>query len=190
MFAVVFEVLPSETGYQRYLDIAASLRPQLDRIDGFLSIERFKSLTDPGWILSLSLWRDEAALIQWRGQGEHHAAQAEGRNSVFADYRLRVLQLLAGDLPDLPDAPLVGLQPFSEPAAPCPGKRYQSLANAGKHVDLVDFADAGDALAWRERVAGATQPQAHVLCGSVLRDYGLFDRRQAPQHFPAVDRQR
>ncbi len=114
MFAVIFEVEPAKGREQEYLDIAASLRPELEKIDGFISIERFSSLVNPGKILSLSFWRDEAALIRWREHGEHHRAQHKGRAGVFADYRLRV--------------------------------------------------------------------------ASVVRDYGMHDRAQAPQQFPAVER--
>ncbi len=115
MLAVIFEVEPAAGRQQEYLDIAASLRPQLEKIDGFVSIERFSSLTKPGKILSLSFWRDEAAIIRWRQHEEHHKAQIEGRGGIFADYRLRV--------------------------AP------------------------------------------------VARDYGMFDRTEAPQQFPEIKRQ-
>jgi len=90
MIAVIFEVRPRADRKQEYLDIAAALRPRLERFDGFLSIERFQSLTDPGKILSLSFWRDEAAVAAWRRDEAHHAAQARGRGEVFEDYRLRV----------------------------------------------------------------------------------------------------
>ncbi len=90
MIAVIFEVWPREGHRQEYLDIAASLRPQLDTIDGFLSIERFESLTEPGKILSLSFWRDEEAVQEWRRRESHRAAQARGRGEVFRDYRLRI----------------------------------------------------------------------------------------------------
>jgi len=88
MIAVIFEVWPRQR--QRYLDIAAQLRPLLDGIDGFLSIERFESLNEPGKVLSLSFWRDEAAVQAWRQTEMHRAAQALGRSEVFADYRLRI----------------------------------------------------------------------------------------------------
>ena len=88
MIAVIFEVWPRQR--QRYLDIAAQLRPLLDGIDGFLSIERFESLNEPGKVLSLSFWRDEAAVQAWRQTEMHRAAQALGRSEVFANYRLRI----------------------------------------------------------------------------------------------------
>lgn len=90
MIAVIFEVNIHPDHKQTYLDIAAGLRPLLVEIDGFVSIERFASLSDPGKILSLSFWRDEAAVQQWRRIDAHRAAQAAGRESVFEDYRLSI----------------------------------------------------------------------------------------------------
>ena len=90
MIAVIFEVQPEEGRRQDYLDLASALRPELERIDGFLSVERFSSLTTPGKILSLSFFRDEQAVAAWRTQAEHRAAQEAGRAGIFAGYRLRV----------------------------------------------------------------------------------------------------
>jgi heme-degrading monooxygenase HmoA len=90
MIAVIFEVWPADGQQQAYLDIAAELRPLLDDIDGFISIERFKSLSEPGKILSLSFWRDEAAIEAWRQMAEHRQAQHRGRTGIFQDYRIRI----------------------------------------------------------------------------------------------------
>jgi len=90
VIAVIFEVYPKDGHRQEYLDIAAGLRPLLDEIDGFISIERFESLVQPGKILSLSIWRDEEAVAQGRQLAAHRAAQRKGRGGVFEDYRLRV----------------------------------------------------------------------------------------------------
>jgi heme-degrading monooxygenase HmoA len=90
MIAVIFEVWPEKGREQEYLDIAATLRPLLDGIDGFISVERFESLYEPGKLLSLSFWRDEEAVAQWRQLERHRAAQAKGRTEVFKDYRLRI----------------------------------------------------------------------------------------------------
>ena len=94
MIAVLFEARPRTGQKETYLSIAAALRPALAAIDGFISIERFESLSEPGKVLSLSIWRDEAAVRQWRGVGEHRAAQRAGRQTVFEDYRLRVASVL------------------------------------------------------------------------------------------------
>lgn len=90
MIAVIFEVEPHQDKRQAYLDIAAELKPHLEQVDGFLSVERFESLTQPGKILSLSFWRDEDAILRWRQLERHRKAQATGRNIHFQDYRLRV----------------------------------------------------------------------------------------------------
>jgi heme-degrading monooxygenase HmoA len=94
MIAVIFEVEPKAGRREDYLSIAAALKPRLEAIDGFISVERFESLTTPGRVLSLSFWRDEAAVAAWRGAAEHRRAQASGRGEVFADYRLRVASVL------------------------------------------------------------------------------------------------
>jgi len=90
MIAVIFEVRPHAERRDAYLDAAARLRPILERIDGFISVERFESLTEPGKLLSLSFWRDEAAVEAWRNVEEHRRTQQAGRERIFADYRLRV----------------------------------------------------------------------------------------------------
>lgn len=94
MIAVIFEGSPAEGRQDDYLDAAAALRPLLDGLDGFISIERFESLTTPGRLLSLSFWRDEAAVAAWRSDPSHRAGQAAGRNGIFAAYRLRVAEVI------------------------------------------------------------------------------------------------
>ncbi|WP_076591385.1 antibiotic biosynthesis monooxygenase family protein [Herminiimonas arsenitoxidans] len=94
MIAVIFEVIPHADHKQDYLDTAAALRPYLEKIDGFISIERFQSLIDPAKILSLSYWRDEEAVQNWRNLEVHRQAQSAGRATIFADYRLRVAHVL------------------------------------------------------------------------------------------------
>jgi heme-degrading monooxygenase HmoA len=94
MIAVIFEVTPLPGKAQRYFDIAAQLKPSLMQIDGFISVERFESLTRPGVFLSLSYWRDEQAVSRWRNDHCHRDGQREGRDEVFADYRIHVLSCL------------------------------------------------------------------------------------------------
>ena len=93
MIAVIFELQPNEGRTGDYFDLAAALRSQLDAIDGFISIERFQSLGDPGRYLSLSFWENEAAVTQWRNTAEHRAAQAAGRAGILAHYRLRIAEV-------------------------------------------------------------------------------------------------
>lgn len=94
MIVVIFEVIPHEGKQDAYLDAAARLRPILEKMDGFISVERFESLTQPGKLLSLSFWRDEQAVRQWRNVEEHRRIQEAGRKSMFKDYRLRVAEVL------------------------------------------------------------------------------------------------
>jgi heme-degrading monooxygenase HmoA len=94
MIAVIFEVWPASGERQQYLDLAAALREDLAGMDGFISIERFESLAQPGKLLSLSFWRDEAAVRAWRNREAHRETQIKGRAGVFADYRLRVAGVL------------------------------------------------------------------------------------------------
>ena len=94
MIAVIFEVSPAKGCKPHYLALAAELRPLLEQVDGFISVERFQSLTDPDKILSLSFFRDEQAVADWRGLVKHRRAQAKGRHGLFADYRLRVASVL------------------------------------------------------------------------------------------------
>ena len=94
MIAVIFEVQPHSDRKTAYLDTAERLRPLLVQVDGFISIERFESLAQPGKILSLSFWRDEEAVRHWRNVEEHRQAQSAGRRTIFADYRLRIAQVV------------------------------------------------------------------------------------------------
>lgn len=94
MIAVIFEVWPANGEKQRYIDLAAALRDDLEGIAGFISVERFQSLSDPDKILSLSFFEDEQAVARWRNRPGHRATQSKGRNGVFSDYRLRVASVL------------------------------------------------------------------------------------------------
>ena len=94
MLAVIFEVIPAPGRKQQYLELAAELRPELEKIDGFISVERFASLTNESKLLSLSFWRDEEAVRRWRNLARHREAQARGRAGVFADYRLRIASVV------------------------------------------------------------------------------------------------
>jgi len=94
MYTVIFEVEPKDGRAQRYFDLAASLRPELEKIDGFISVERFESLTNKGKFVSLSFWRDEQAVKAWHTHVGHQMAQREGKASVFKDFRIRVAEVV------------------------------------------------------------------------------------------------
>src|SRR5437764_3019969 len=119
MFAVIFDVYPKPERYDDYLALAGMLRPDLEGIDGFLSVERFAARARPGWILSLSFWRDEAALVRWRTHGRHREAQQRGRREIFQDYTLRVGQVVADVIPgqaeQRPDRGVAGDDRYAHP---------------------------------------------------------------------------
>lgn len=118
MIAVIFEARPADGQRDAYLDAATRLRPLLDGIDGFISIERFGSLADPGRILSLSFWRDEAAVREWRTLEAHRAVQAAGRARILADYRLRVAEVLRDyGMDERDEAPADSRERHDAPAA-------------------------------------------------------------------------
>ena len=94
MQAVIFEVVPHEGRAPRYFELAAGLREELEKIDGFISVERFESLTTKGKLLSLSFWRDEDAVKRWHTHVGHQAAQREGKERVFKDFRIRVATVI------------------------------------------------------------------------------------------------
>ena len=94
MFVTIFEVWPKEGHQDDYFDLAASLKSDLEKIDGFISVERFESVTEPRKFLSLSFWRDEAAIQNWYQHGGHSDAQGEGRSVIFNNYRIRVAEVI------------------------------------------------------------------------------------------------
>lgn len=94
MIAIIFEVMPAEGQKDAYLDIAATMRPMVEEVEGFISVERFQSLTNPDKLLSISFFEDEDAVLRWRKLAAHRNAQSKGRNGVFSDYRLRVCHVV------------------------------------------------------------------------------------------------
>lgn len=218
MFAVIFEVEPRQERFADYLKIAGSLRPELEKVDGFVLNERFASARAPGRLLSLSIWRDEKALIRWRTLALHHEAQLAGRSEIFADYRLRVAEIIADT--ETPAAELVE-QRLDETAvgeakavsvteivssgeAPAAPTLAAALGLSERALGLVDhegFTSITDPkkllllAAWRDRAAAEAWRPARPERGGlrhrilrVVRDYGLFDRREAPQYYPPVNR--
>jgi heme-degrading monooxygenase HmoA len=223
MFAVLFEVAPYADQWDAYLGYARMLRPELEQIDGFVTNIRFRSLTREGWLLSLSDWRDEKALIRWRTHAQHHEIQEKGRFEVFRDYHLRVGQVTqdtrvpAGfalceqrldetetgegtavtliDAHRSPDwvtssspkevAAWLGLKPDSEGLLSW--DVFDAVLTPGDVIVLLSWRDAAAADAFE----GATvvPDGARVRRVRVVRDYSMFDRREAPQYYPEVKRQ-
>jgi heme-degrading monooxygenase HmoA len=211
MLALLFEVTPKRDGYQRYLDIAAALRPALDAHDGFLFIDRYRSLSNPDVILSHSLWRDEASLAAWRTFEQHHHAQVAGREHVFADYRLRIADVVLARTLDAGDWKPSRPWSYNEPGArapryvviagsrgnPCGGApdQFESLNRPNEFLSLYDGGDFEAARMLLESLAGpkrdgTTSQTTSVRVCEVERDYGMFDRREAPQYYRPVSRER
>ena len=214
MFAVIFEVNPKPEQWEAYLGYAKLLRPELEQIDGFIENERFSSLRREGWLLSLSIWRDEKAVIRWRTRARHHEVQQKGRTEVFGDYHLRVGEIIADNR--LAADEVLREQRFDETAAAAKlivlsDAIREGLPNAGvmatrlgllntAHSGLVDW-DIFESIvqpgkfalltSWRDAVAESSlQGGADIRHRRVrvIRDYGMFDRAEAPQYYPPVPR--
>jgi len=153
MFIVLFEVYPRATEIQQYLEVAKLLRPELEQIPGFIDNERFASIHNPSHILSLSTWSDEKALIRWRTHAQHHRIQAQGRELIFADYRLRVGEVTADSAP--PHGHLVRQQRFDA-----------TETSRAKAVTVIEFArSAGDKALDERIIQAATIDPAHAPAG-------------------------
>jgi heme-degrading monooxygenase HmoA len=168
------------------------LRPELQAIDGFIANERYRSLRRPGWLVSLSIWRDEKALIRWRTHALHHEVQGKGRASVFADYHLRVGEIVADTA-----AETVSVQQRFDATAV---SAYKFVTITDLPLGIADLADwdpfesitwPGQGLylhPWRDldaAVAGIAQAPGRHRVVRVIRDYGMFARTEAPQYFPS-----
>jgi heme-degrading monooxygenase HmoA len=195
MFAVIFEVEPWPERWEEYLRYAALLRPELERIEGFRENRRFRSRRHPGRLLSLSLWRDEKAVVRWRSHGGHHAIQAKGRAELFRDYHLRVGEVTAENGVALPqlrfDATEAGaarlLSLIEQPSAEEPAAADGGPVDWDMFDGVLDPADRLLLLSWRD-VAGAAPDGARRRDVRVIRDYGLWDRAEAPQYHAPVHR--
>ena len=218
MFSVLFEVHPKSDRHDDYLGYAKLLRPELEKVDGFVDNVRYRSLTRPGWILSLSGWRDEKALVRWRTQAIHHGVQEKGRFEVFVDYHLRVAEVVGdtrppdgvaievrrSDVTEVGGATVVTL--IDRRGAPGAATDAMSLARSlglrgdaaglvgwdvfdavlapGEAILLLSWTDANAAAAFE--AAAAVGGDARVRRVRVIRDYGMRDRREAPQYYPDV----
>jgi heme-degrading monooxygenase HmoA len=213
MFSVIFEVCPKADRFEEYLGLAKRLRPMLAQIDGFVDNERFESRLRPGWILSHSTWRDEKSVVRWRTVGEHHDVQQRGRRQVLADYHLRVGDVTADtdgpvheqrfDATEAGAAQVATLTEITPPAgvdlaadsalAPAlgldPGDPgvvdhdvFDSIYRRGKVAMLVSWSDADAGSHWTPASTSPAVVVRHRVV-RIVRDYGMFDRREAPQFY-------
>ena len=199
MFVVIFEVQPKPESWDAYLAHAAALKPDLEQIDGFLANERFASRTRPGWLVSLSTWRDEKALIRWRTQDHHHAAQADGRAHVFQDYRLRVGEVTA-DSAQPPDAPLAQQRldatagdakaallaegPAAAPGAIPPADATGTLVEWDRFDSISNPVNGLELSFWHRPPPLPAPATGRRRIVRIIRAYGMFDRSEAPQYYP------
>src|SRR5262245_31968565 len=216
MFSVLFEVHPKPEQWDAYLGNAKMLRPELERVDGFIDNIRYRSLTREGWILALSGWRDEKSVVRWRTAMRHHMVQEKGRSEILLDYHLRVGQVTHDTR--VPEGQTIEEQRLDETEVGegtivsfIDAKRPSSLTDAAAATEIAaylgldrtasglvawDVYDAvlisGDLLlmsVWKTKGHGerfaksAKLPKgARLRCVRVVRDYGMFDRREGPQY--------
>jgi heme-degrading monooxygenase HmoA len=192
MFAVIFEVNPHPERWDEYLSHATTLRPELVAIEGFIANERYSSVSRPGWLVSLSIWRDEKALIRWRTHALHHEIQGKGRSSVFADYHLRVGEIVTDsgldtvparqrfDATEVAATKAVTLteRPLESATAPPGGDLFDSITRPGNGLYLRAWPDVPSAQ------AGVANTPGRHRAVQIIRDYGMFARTEAPQYFP------
>ena len=207
MIGLFFEVQTREGHRDQYLDLAASLRPDLDGIGGCVFIDRFKSLTQENLLLSYQIWQDEAALTAWRVHGRHHKVQEIGREKVFSDYRIRIAQVIHEARPGQPVWQPDRRTPYNDPARRPPtfmlaaeSKKaelpvetdwrhhsFGSVYREGHFAHLIDVPDQKSGIAFGMRLfADPTTEYFRIL--EVMRDYGMYDRAEAPQYYPPVER--
>ena len=206
MFVVIFEVKPKPARWDDYLGYAKQLKPELEKVAGFIDNERFRSLRRDGWLVSLSTWRDEKALVRWRTVGLHHEVQAKGRFEVFEDYHLRVGEVVADTQApagqplvqqrfDATEAGTAKLVTITEGRSLHPDSvsgrgdiiesdMFDSIYSPGKSLLLASWRDAQAA----DSAATAGNGIDRHRLVRVVRDYGMFDRREAPQYHPPVSR--
>ncbi|MFN0160730.1 MAG: antibiotic biosynthesis monooxygenase family protein [Burkholderiales bacterium] len=206
MLILLFEVLPREGMMQPYLDTAAALKPLLEASGGCLFIDRYRSLDREGWLLSYQLWRDEASMTAWRVHAQHHRAQTTGRHEVFADYRLRVAQVLREETPGKPAWQAQRLNQWNDPAHKAPrhfvvadataasdsmgnakAERFESIYRPGHFAQVAAVDSYAQALDLTEVCRSGGPVDAFRIC-EVERDYGMFERAEAPQFFSAAAR--
>jgi len=235
MFEVIFEVCPRTENWELYLSTAKELRPLLESQRGFIENIRYKSLTRPGWVLSLSDWENEKALIRWRTQMKHHYAQEAGRQKILQDYHLRVGETVSDTVPgSATPATTIGMQQNLNPRqerldetevgeakvvslvnasfARTDAQGGQVIATAEEMVETIGLQVRGYSglVAWDVFEAILTPGEALILYSwidrnaadhflqhvpstvkrkrqvRVIRDYGMRDRREAPQYYPDV----
>jgi heme-degrading monooxygenase HmoA len=223
LFSVIFEVHPKPDQWDAYLGEAKMLRPELERVDGFIDNIRYKSLTRDGWILSLSGWRDEKSVVRWRTATRHHMVQERGRSEILLDYHLRVGEVTRDtrvpvgqkieeqrlDATEVGEGTTITFIDAQWPSRSCDTMNatetarflgfkpdaaglaswdvYDAVLTPGDLILMMVWKTKGDADAFARWVVMPLGSRLrHVR---VVRDYGMFDRREAPQYYPPAKRE-
>jgi len=205
MMSLFFEVEVKPERAEQYLALAASLKPALDAIGGCLFLDRFRSLSRDNLILSYQIWQDEGAMTAWRADGRHHHVQTLGRERVFSDYRLRIAQVIHEARPGQPVWQPERRTPYNDPARrkptymlvteskreqlavtpDWPSQAFASVYREGQFAHLIELPDVQSGIALGERLLAAPTTE-YVRIVEVTRDYGMYDRAEAPQYYPPV----
>ena len=209
MIGLFFEVQTRPGHRDQYLDLAASLKPELEAMGGCLFIDRFRSLTRENLLLSYQIWQDEAALTAWRAHAFHHQVQTIGRERVFSDYRIRVAQVIDEARPGQPVWHPERRTPCNDPARRQPTyvlaaesksatlpvdtawrrDSFASVYRDGYFAHLIDLPDHRSGVEFGPRLfADPTIEYFRIF--DVMRDYGMYERTEAPQYYPPVKRER
>jgi heme-degrading monooxygenase HmoA len=207
MIGLFFEVQTRPGHRDQYLDLAAALKPALEATGGCLSIERFRSLSREDLLLSYQIWQDEGALTAWRVHGQHHKVQELGRERVFADYRIRIAQVIHEARPRQPVWQPERRTPYNDPARRRPTyvlaaesksarlpvgtewrhDTFESVYRDGQFAHLIDLPDPQSGIDFGAGLfADPTMEYFRVF--EVMRDYGMYERAEAPQYYPPVER--
>jgi heme-degrading monooxygenase HmoA len=200
-----FEIQPKEGHADAYMDLAASLKPALEVNGGCLFIDRYKSLSRENLLFSYQIWQDEGSMTAWRVNSGHHKIQVAGREQVFADYRIRIAQVIYEARPSKPFWQPERLTPYNDPARRAPTyvlasesenaklpavtewrhDSFASMYRPGNFAHLVDLPDRQSGIEFGERLF-ADQTTEYFRIFEVMRDYGMYDRAEAPQYYPPV----
>jgi heme-degrading monooxygenase HmoA len=208
MISLFFEVEIKPGRIDQYLNLAASLKPELEAMGGCLFLDRFKSLSRDNLILSYQIWQDEGSLTAWRVHAHHHDVQTLGRDKVFSDYRIRVAQVIYEAKPGQPVWQPERRASYNDPARRPPtyvlttesksaelpvasewrSETFASVYRDGQFAHLIELPDHQSGVAFAPRLF-AEPTTEYVRIVEVVRDYGMYDRKEAPQFYPPKSRE-
>jgi heme-degrading monooxygenase HmoA len=208
MMSLFFEVEIKSGRIDQYLNLAASLKPELEALGGCLFLDRFKSLSRDNLILSYQIWRDEGSMTAWRVHAHHHDVQTLGRDRVFSDYRLRIAQVIFDAKRGQPVWQPERRTPYNDPARRPPSyvlatesksaglpagcdwrsETFASVYRDGQYAHLIELPDQQSGIAFAPLLFDESTTE-YVRIVEITRDYGMYDRAEAPQFYPPKSRE-